>query len=443
MRDANISKLFQSSGSKVSGIACDMNYSPLTILLDIFGWQSTAHRHSSDRPLRLNHPLDLIFLLYPPFLCLFATQSRFIMAPLLIPTSGSRKKRAPKTIVSFLSGATSGCISTLALQPLDVVKTRMQMSEAYNRSIHLQSALSLQPNSSVLQTFLGIIRQDRLSGLWRGVAPSVLRNTLGVGVYFMSLNAITTRFAHPDGTLSNFATLASGASARSLTVVLLCPLSVVKTRMETVEYSQKYNGVLHAMRTISAQEGPRALYKGLLPTILRDAPFSAMYMLIYLRTKDTLGRMVGLQETRSTIVRTVSQTQHSSQSSATNSSRLQNTEVQSTHRSTKGLTMGVNFASGACGGGLATLLTQPQDVVKTRMQLSQTRMDSPSNRYVSVWEATRRLFNEEGLYAFFRGSSPRFFKRILGSAITWMVFEEATNFYSNLMRKGSESQPGR
>lgn len=333
-------------------------------------------------------------------------------------------------------------MSTIFLQPLDVVKTRMQMSEAYNRSVHLQPTLSLQPNSSVFQTFRGIVRKDHVSGLWRGVTPSVLRNTMGVGVYFMSLNSITAHFTSADGTLSNFGTLASGASARSLAVILLCPLSVVKTRMETVEYSEKYHGVVHAMRTISIQEGPSALYKGLLPAILRDAPFSAMYMLIYLRTKDTLGRMVGLQETRSTIVRTVSQAQQSSQP-ATNSSRLQNAEAQSPRHSTKGLTMGVNFASGACGGGLATLLTQPQDVVKTRMQLSQSGVDGSPNRYAGAWEATRRLFNEEGLYAFFRGSSPRFFKRILGSAITWMVFEEATSFYNNLLKGRSESPPER
>lgn len=366
---------------------------------------------------------------------------RLTMAPLANVTSDNQK-RSPKTVVTFLSGATSGCISTLALQPLDVVKTRMQMSDAYNRSVHLQPALSLQPNASVLETFRGIIRQDRISGLWRGVSPSILRNTMGVGAYFMTLNAITARLSSPDGSLSHVATLASGASARSLVVVLLCPLSVIKTRMETVEYSRKYNGIAHAMRTIVRQEGIGGLFSGLFPAILRDAPFSAMYMLIYLRTKETLGRTVGLQENRSSIMRSVS-TQSPTQNPSTNSTRLQKTDAPTPVRSTKGLTMAVNFASGAVGGGLATLLTQPQDVVKTRMQLCQRHADGTPSRYSNVWESTRRLFNEEGLYAFFRGSSPRFLKRILGSAITWMVFEEANGFYSTLLQKEEDSKTGR
>lgn len=357
------------------------------------------------------------------------------MAPLQVSASGERK-RSPKTFTTFLSGATSGCISTIVLQPLDVVKTRMQMSDAYNRSVHLQSALSLQPNASVVETFRGIVRQDQVSGLWRGVVPSVLRNTIGVGVYFMTLNAVTARLSSPDGSLSHAATLASGAGARSLAVVLLCPLSIVKTRMETIEYSQKYRGVANALATIARQEGLRGLFSGLFPAILRDAPFSAMYMLIYLRTKETLGRAVGLQDTRSTIMRTTTQTQQPANAHSASTTRLQKRDL----RSDKGKTMAVNFASGACGGGFATLLTQPQDVVKTRMQLSQRNADGSPTRYSSVGGALRRLFNEEGFYAFFRGSSPRFLKRILGSAITWMIFEEANGFYCRLFKKEEKSK---
>lgn len=378
------------------------------------------------------------------------------MAPLFNSQSSSPAsspagvtKRAPKTLVTFLSGATSGCISTLALQPLDVVKTRMQMSAAYNRSVHLQPALTLQPNASALDTFRGIVRQDHILGLWRGVTPSVLRNTMGVGVYFMTLNALTARLVSPDGTLSDAATFLSGATARSLVVVLLCPLSVVKTRMETVEYANKYTGVANAIKTIATLEGRTGLFSGLFPAIFRDAPFSAMYMLIYLRTKQSLGHAVGLKDTRSSITSTHDNTaspstspQISSASQPQHNQTTQppSTETQSPNRtqsqnSQQGLTRIVNFASGALGGGLATLITQPMDVVKTRMQLSQKTTDGSPSRYRTLTEATRRVFNEEGVYGFFRGASPRFMKRILGSAITWMVFEEANAFYTNLIKQ--------
>lgn len=380
------------------------------------------------------------------------------MAPL--STASPSKKRSPKTIVTFLSGASSGCLSTLALQPFDVVKTRMQMSAAYNRSVHLQPALSLQHNASAVDTFRGIIRQDRVGGLWRGVAPSVMRNTLGVGVYFMALNAITARLSAPDGSLSDASTLYSGATARSIAVILLCPLSVVKTRMETVEYSNTYRGVFHALRTIAVQEGRHGLFSGLVPAVIRDAPFSAMYMWIYLRTKHVLGRAVGLTDTRSSLLRnhaTTAPTQHVSasttdssitKSTPSSSSSLTPTTSETTSSDTPApsppwLIRSVNFASGAFGGGLATLITQPQDVVKTRMQLSPKMADGTSGRYNSVPDSVRRVFHEEGLYGFFRGSSPRFFKRILGSAITWMVFEEANAFYSELLSRSKDKDKER
>lgn len=374
------------------------------------------------------------------------------MAP-LEPVTAGRKKRSPKTVVSFLSGATSGCVSTLVLQPLDVVKTRMQMSAAYSRSIHLQPALILEPNAGLIKTFRAIITQDGISGLWRGVTPSVLRNTTGVGVYFMSLNAITSKLSSPDGTLSTGATLLSGAAARSLAVVLLCPLSVVKTRMETVEYSSKYNNIFHAMRTITSQEGRRGLFSGLLPTIFRDVPYSATYMLFYLRTKEFLGRAAGLKDTRSSIISPItsapSVAPSSTPSSPTKQTASQETATQaisptgqqqplespSSPLTQQMVTHAVNFSSGAIGGGLATILTQPLDVVKTRMQLSQHALRGAPNRYGGLFEGISRVFREEGVYGFFRGAYPRFLKRILGSAITWMGFEAATQQYTKLLNR--------
>ncbi|PXF48532.1 Solute carrier family 25 member 38 [Gracilariopsis chorda] len=347
------------------------------------------------------------------------------MAPVIEP---GRKKRPKNRTVTFFSGATSGFFSTVTLQPLDVVKTRMQMSAAYNRSIHLRTKLRLRSNASAYETLSGIIVQDGVRGLWRGVVPSVMRNTMSVGLYMMLLDINSSQLASPDGTLSDRASFLAGGSARSMAVILLCPMSVVKTRMETVEYSAKYSGTFDALAKIARHEGRHGLYSGLLPSLLRDVPFSATYMFLYLRSKDFIGRAVGLEETRSVIVRKVSQTHQVEQA---NPNTAQRQKVDSQQK----LTRAVNFSSGGLSGGLATLITQPVDVVKTRTQLSLKAMGSGPTRYSGFIDGVSRIFNEEGIYGFFRGSSPRFFKRILGSAITWMVFEECNNFYASLLKR--------
>ena len=68
--------------------------------------------------------------------------------------------------------------------------------------------------------------------------------------------------------------IASGF-ARALASTLLCPVTIVKTRME---YSGKgavnYRDTWHALLTIAKAEGPRGLFRGLVPTVMTNAPFS-------------------------------------------------------------------------------------------------------------------------------------------------------------------------
>lgn len=370
----------------------------------------------------------------------------------------------PQSVANFLGGATSGCISTLLLQPLDVVKTRLQVSpHTLTRAPNAGGfpLISLSPpargvkNPGIIETFQLIIRHDSPLGLWRGVTPTLLRNTLGVGAYFVTLNNLNAILASEDGTLSDRSTLVAGASARSLSVAMLCPLSVVKTRLELAEYSTRYRGVFDALRQISQREGVRGLYSGLTPAIVRDAPYSALFVLIYLKSKLALNGALGLGEVPSSVVATPQAGERAALSAATpGDSRNGKAAPKS-----KAVGMAVNFVAGAFGGGLATLLTQPQDVVKTRMQVTAQYQDMVADHPQpkpgaagprgprTVGQTIRTVFTEEGFVGFFRGASPRFLKRCLGSAITWMIFEETVRVYagflsdSRVKTSAAESRP--
>jgi solute carrier family 25 protein 38 len=124
-----------------------------------------------------------------------------------------------------------------------------------------------------------------------------------------------------------------------MSAAVMSPVTLVKTRMEYGGPNHiAYKNTAHALATIARTEGPSGLWRGLVPTVLTNAPFSALYYMIYSRLKLSLGDWQG--------------------SSAVSSSGTGNWNQTA-----------VNFVSGVCAATAATLLTQPTDVVRTRMQL--------------------------------------------------------------------------
>ncbi len=139
----------------------------------------------------------------------------------------------------------------------------------------------------------------------------------------------------------------------------------------------KYSGIAHALRHIYATEGLRGLTCGLLPTIMRDAPFSGIYYMILMELKYY---------------------HHPGLSQAGNT-----------------------FTSGIIAGSLASVIIHPADVVKTKYELvinssiiiyflqkkSAFRMQLHPATYSTVRKSVSEIFKTHGLHGFYLGLVPR------------------------------------
>ncbi|XP_044252305.1 mitochondrial glycine transporter A-like isoform X2 [Tribolium madens] len=268
-------------------------------------------------------------------------------------------------VKAFLAGSFSGTFSTILFQPLDLVKTRLQNPTPVLQGQH--------GGARMVTIFVNILQQEHFRGLWRGMTPSITRCVPGVGLYFCSLDYLKTQF-FTDKTPSPLESVALGMVARCMSGVALIPITVVKTRVESGVYG--YNGVTSALREIYKTEGLRGMTCGLIPTLFRDAPFSGLYLMFYTQTKLLVPREI-----------------------------LDSSMASPAH-----------FTCGVTAGVLASVVTQPADVLKTKMQLY-------PNKFNGLWSVVVYVHGKYGVRGYFKGMVPRMLRRTLMAAMAWTVYE--------------------
>lgn len=128
-----------------------------------------------------------------------------------------------------------------------------------------------------------IVREEGIRGLWAGAAPTVMRNGTNQAAMFSAKNGfdiILWKKHEGDGrVLQPWQSMISGFLAGTAGPICTGPFDVVKTRLMAQGRSAgelKYKGMFHAISTIYKEEGLRALWKGLLPRLMRIPPGQAI-----------------------------------------------------------------------------------------------------------------------------------------------------------------------
>ncbi|KAF3480245.1 solute carrier family 25 member 38 [Arthroderma uncinatum] len=306
-----------------------------------------------------------------------------------------------KPVFHFAAGLFSGLTSSILLQPADLLKTRVQQSGQSSSLIPTIRAILASPNP--------------IRNLWRGTLPSALRTGFGSALYFSTLNTlrqsvaiVKVRTAGETGgssaassrtsalpKLSHSANLVTGAIARVSAGFVMMPVTVLKVRYESDYYS--YRSLWGAGKDIVRTEGVRGLFSGFGATAIRDAPYAGLYVVFYEQAKRSLAALLR------PAVPVLSQDKGGKDTTTTAQSQPSAAYI--------------HFLSGALAAGLATTITNPFDVIKTRVQLMPTK-------YRNMWCAAKLVLRGEGVRGLFGGLSLRIGRKAISSALAWTIYED-------------------
>lgn len=122
-------------------------------------------------------------------------------------------------------------------------------------------------------------RTEGMPSFWRGLKPNVLRCGLSSGAYFYQLRFYEEqmmKFGFNKGTIDFW----SSGVARSITGLLLNPLTIIRTRAELIGCNE-FKNVGSSLKKIYMKEGARGMCKGGFLNIVEEFPFGGIFNLVY------------------------------------------------------------------------------------------------------------------------------------------------------------------
>jgi len=279
--------------------------------------------------------------------------------------------------VQLLTAGTAACIADIMTFPLDTVKVRLQVQgEAGSKAVMY---------NGVLRTVFGIARDEGPKALYNGIIPGLQRqmafSAIRIGAY-ETVKQKYIQISGAEGTLTLLGVrIAAGVTTGTMAILSAQPTDVVKIRMqgEIIKPGEKsrYNGCMHAYKTVFKEEGLAGLYKGTAPNIARNCIINVGETVVYDAAKDGLiasGYFVdGIP---------------------------------------------CHFTAAVTAGFCATLLASPVDVIKTRF------MNSPKGRYRGAMQCALETRRNEGFLAFYKGFSASFTRLVAWNVCLWLTYEQ-------------------
>lgn len=288
-----------------------------------------------------------------------------------------------KGALPFINGGLAGMTATSVIQPVDMIKVRLQLAG---------EGVKTGPKPTPISVFREIVASGKVMDLYTGLSAGLLRQavytTARLGFFDTFMKSLTTS-AEAKGQKIGFKERAgAGLAAGGLAAMVGNPADLALIRMQSdglkpAAQRANYTSVIDALARISKNEGVLRLWAGCYPTVVRAMALNFGQLAFFSEAKD----------------------------------QLKNTSLSSQTQT---------LAASGIAGFFASFFSLPFDFVKTRLQ-KQTRAPDGTLPYKGMFDCFKQVTRDEGLLRFYRGFGT-YYVRIAPHAMVTLIVADYLGF---------------
>lgn len=243
-----------------------------------------------------------------------------------------------------------------------MIKTQIQVNRALINDIHNVHRNSLDTTFSSMKY---ILQQGGIRGFWRGLSPSLIMQVPGTGIYYATYENLKNELNSRSIFTTEYSPPFAGCLSRIIAATATSPFEFIRTMYQANLSSNKLSQSSFLSLVKMMVKGQVNPWTGLGITLLRDVPFSSIYWFGYEKLRARFMKRSGPE-----------------------------------------YILVYSFLSGAISGITAAVLTNPLDVIKSKIQSNGFEVATAAQQRKILFNA-KSLYREDGLRAFMRGWLPR------------------------------------
>lgn len=301
-----------------------------------------------------------------------------------------------KRLEPFVCGGSAATFASIVIHPIDLAKVRMQLFGQSNPGQRIPSFPTI---------ISQMIREQGVGSIYNGVDAAVGRQmvygTARIGLHrTFSDKLVELNHGNP---ISFVQKTLSGMASGSVAVCIGTPFDIALVRLQAdsaapLEERRNYKHVFDALIRTTTEEGIGALYKGLLPNVLRGMAMNVGMMACYDQAKEMVANLFN-------------------------------------DPMVNGPSLSTRLGASATAGFTAALFSLPFDLVKSRLMAQKLDPKTGLFPYKGIIDCTLQIARKEGPLGFFSGFSAYYSRCAPHAMIILLSIESITDAYRQAFYK--------